>query len=402
MSPSASSTAGDLSSSAPDPPARPGPNLRLDREPEVFLDLARLISPGSQSNENAADTDTNASPIQTNFSRTGEGGRANFVGESWYANYVVSTSAAGHAELHRTVNKGPKQSITDVPASNIQTADPPRARQPPPSADLPPPHLIDRLLEAYFRRFHMFCPILDRKSFLEAVRNNTFSITLLKCVLFVASIHCDPEILHVMGYPTRLDAEDDLFAKACASFDADNEADRTTIVLSAYLLHYWFGKPTSYRDSLWWLANSIRSAQCMGYHRSTKHSKMSLEYKTRFKRIWWCLYVRDRQVSFSTGTPMVINEFDHDVEDLAMDDLREETPQTARYMIAQVTLNKTASNMYFLHCAPTRLGSSPDFERLKETRKQIQGAFESWYADVIGTHQQASHHHLTLTLKVCY
>lgn len=260
---------------------------------------------------------------------------------------------------------------------------------------------MERLLEAYFSRFHAFCPILDRTSLLAAVRNNAVSITLLKCVVFVASIHCDAEILHVMGYATRLDAEDDLFGRACASFDADREADRTTIVLSSYLLHYWFGKPTSYRDSLWWLANSIRSAQCMGYHRSTKHSKMSPDDKTRFKLIWWCLYVRDRQVSFSTGTPMVINELDYDVEDLTMDDLARESPETARYVVAQAMLNKTASNLYFLHCAPTRLASSP--EGWKTAREQIQAALESWYADAMGAHDhRSSHHHLTLTLKVCY
>lgn len=51
--------------------------------------------------------------------------------------------------------------------------------------------------------------------------------------------------------------------------------------------------------------------------------------------------VRDRQTSLSTGTPMVINDLDHDVEELVMEDLPDESPQTAQYIISQMELNKT-------------------------------------------------------------
>lgn len=93
-----------------------------------------------------------------------------------------------------------------------------------------------------------------------------------------------------MGHSTRWDANNHLFTKASTSFDADRESDGTNRVLS-YLLHYWFGSPNTYRDSHWWLAAAIRSAQCMGYHRSTKNSKIPAKVKSRWKRIWWCLYV---------------------------------------------------------------------------------------------------------------
>jgi hypothetical protein len=62
--------------------------------------------------------------------------------------------------------------------------------------------------------------------------------------------------------------------------------------------------------------------------------------KARWKRVWWCLYVRDRQISLSTGSPMVINDADHDVEELVPEDLPDETPETVRYLIGQIGLNK--------------------------------------------------------------
>lgn len=221
--------------------------------------------------------------------------RANFVGESWYASYVLSTSAAGHAELHRSLGRRRSKGSSECP-SNLSSQTVGRNsnnifRRVPP-LDLPPQSLTERLLEAYFKRFHAYCPILDKRSFLSSLGDGTVSITLLRSVLYVASVHCESEILHLMGYSTRIDAGDDFFNKACSSFDSDVESDRTTMVLSSYLLHYHFGKPTSYRDTLWWLGNAIRSAQCMGYHRSTKHSKMSQKDKSQWKRIWWCLYVR--------------------------------------------------------------------------------------------------------------
>lgn len=219
-----------------------------------------------------------------------------FVGESWYASYVMRCYAPGHTSLHRPIvdcnQTVQKVSLDTQKQSSPKRSLPPRERTE--LLDLPPPALMDRLIKAYFDRFHAFCPILAKKSFLASLRDGSLSGTLLRSVLFVASLHCDLEILHLMGHSTRLDANHDLFNKASALFNEDRESDRTNMVLSSYLLHYWFGNPTSYRDSHWWLAAAIRSAQCMGYHRSTKNSQLPPEEKSRWKRIWWCLYVSQK------------------------------------------------------------------------------------------------------------
>ncbi|KAM0414486.1 hypothetical protein ACHAPD_007742 [Fusarium lateritium] len=126
----------------------------------------------------------------------------------------------------------------------------------------------------------------------------------------------------------------------------DRDSTRLDMILSSYLLHYWFGNPTAYRDCHWWIAAAIRSAQCTGYHRSTSNSQLCSEQRSRWKRIWWCLYpqltkqVRDRQIAISTGTPMVINDMDYDVEELVVEDLVDESAETAQYIVAQVKLNK--------------------------------------------------------------
>lgn len=214
---------------------------------------------------------------------------ASFFGESWYASYLLSTAATSYSELHQPVEENHEIAVQGV--SNMPDSHQSSLRSSSGEKDMPPRALRDRLIEAYFSRFHLHCPILDRSPFLQQVHDGNVSCTLLRCVLFVGSYHCNPEVFHLMGHSTRLEAGDNLFQKAKASFDADNTSDRITMLLSSFLLHYFWGQPTTFRDCLWWLSSAVRSAQCMGMHRSTKNSKMSEKSKAAWRRIWWCLYV---------------------------------------------------------------------------------------------------------------
>lgn len=287
----------------------------------------------------------------------------NIIGESWYASYVMRGYRPGHASVHRRLddNNAMVQSISEdmqkskdadhiSPGTSSRPQESPAVSTPGGASvtrgadglhnDLPAPELIDRLIAAYFSRFHVFCPIVIRSSFLASVANGTVSLTLLCSVLVVASLHCEIETIHLLGYNSRYKANADLSARAVAAFDADKTSDRTSMFLSSFLLHYWFGSPSAYRDLHWWFAASVRSAQTMGYHLSTKHTQMAPAEKARWKRVWWCLYVRDRQISLSTGSPMVINDADHNVEELVPEDLSDEPLETVRYLIGQIGLNK--------------------------------------------------------------
>lgn len=119
--------------------------------------------------------------------------------------------------------------------------------------DLPPKHLTQRLIDSFLTRFHVYFLILDKNSFISSVEDGSVSATLLRSVLFVSAIQCDPEVYHLLGYSTRNDAGDELFASARNSFDSDSTSDRTAMLQSCFLLHYWWGQPTAFKDSLWWL-----------------------------------------------------------------------------------------------------------------------------------------------------
>lgn len=352
--------------------------------------------------------------------------RPAFVGESWFASYLANTATTGHMDLHQPVevtenteNRTRSVSPQVGNPTEMNTAQPSNCSPMALTRDLPPDSL-QRLIESYFSRFHVYFPILDKSSFLSSVEDGTVSATLLRSVLFVGSTQCDPAIYHLLGFSTRNDTGDELFALAKKSFDSDNTSDRTAMLQSAFLLHYWWGQPTAFKDSLWWLATAIRSAQCMGMHRSTRGSKISRKTQILWRRIWWCLYVstlsprclrsrglrnikiRDRQLALIIGVPMVINELECNADDLTLDDFPDESLETANYVINQIGLNKAASKMFFCHCTPLRVHLSADPGTRYLAQRDVQTTLEAWHDSLPKKSKRDRRHYLSLTLEMCY
>jgi hypothetical protein len=270
------------------------PSIHLNNEDESMgLTTGGSLTGGEQNGSSMQQSIDSTITRPSSDQHASPNAQPSVVGESWYASYVMRGYTPGHTSVHRPIGECNEtvQSVTRDTRRESVSSRPSLSRDKIGLSDLPSPGLLDRLIKVYFERFHAFCPILGREYFLSSLEDGTMSGTLLQSVLFVASLHCDPEVLHLMGYSTRWDANNALYNKASAAFDADRESGRTHMILSSYLLHYWFGSPAAYRDCHWWLAAAIRSAQCTGYHRSTKNSKMLPEERSRWKRIWWCLYV---------------------------------------------------------------------------------------------------------------
>lgn len=234
----------------------------------------------------------------TELRTRGKGGPL-LVGESWFASFLAQNAASGHIDTAQPVEttrddggSRARSSSAAVHCENRTNADAcaPVLALP---HDLPPKNLMQRLIEVFFTRFHVYSPILQKSSFISSVEDGSVSITLLRSVLFVGSTQCEPEIYHLLGFSTRNDAGDEFFGLAKASFDADSTSDRTNMLQSCFLLHYWWGQPTAFKDSLWWFAVAVRSAQCMGMHKTTRNSSLSADVQILWRRIWWCLYVSD-------------------------------------------------------------------------------------------------------------
>ncbi|OAP60418.1 hypothetical protein AYL99_05420 [Fonsecaea erecta] len=328
------------------------------KTPEYTIDLEQLCRDGDKdvtgTNQNT-NLDSGRPPRQ---SAASAGGRETSLNtdshtqaecnhpwaESWYLSYVLHTTNNDHPSVHRSLTANSPESCSfDRHQSKARAATLLGSTQ-----SLPAPQLVDAMIKEFFTNFQVFCPLLEEEQIRSDLRKGSLSTTLLRCILFVASIHCEMTLLRDLGYNDRIEAEGSLFENAKAAFDSDVESDSLTLLYCSYLLHYWSGRPRTFKDSLWWLAGAIRCAQSLGMHRTLERAKVSPLQRRLWRKIWWLLYIRDRQISISLGKPFLINDNDCDVEPLQGDELPDRLSESRAYIQEQMKLSIAASSVFTL------------------------------------------------------
>ncbi|KAH8816985.1 fungal-specific transcription factor domain-containing protein [Xylogone sp. PMI_703] len=244
------------------------------------------------------------------------------------------------------------------------------------------PSLQSLLVNAYFDRFQSFCPIIDRASFLDQLRQGTVSRLLLRCVLFIGSVHCHMKTIYRMGFDTRREALKEMFRQAQLDFDSGYEKDVLTLLQCSFLLHYWWGQTLTFKDPTWWLAGAINAAKAMRLNRKSENGSSDESSRYLRRRIWWLLYVRDVQVSVSLGRPMSINDHDCDVEELTEDDFPHEPNDTALYVISQARLSLAASQILSAYFSPSSQHLISDPVGRQAAFGVIQSVISRWSSDV--------------------
>ena len=195
----------------------------------------------------------------------------------------------------------------------------------------------EEVLTAYFKWFHPCFPILDRPSFHHDFVSKTVSPLLLQAMLFVGVTYCEVSLLHRLGFADLQDARSTYYNNAKDIYDADYEEDRIVIIQALFLMSYWREGPQLEKDTRHWLSAAISLAQKLGIHRARSTNPDQAKRRLR-KRIWWTLYVRDRQSSTAVGMPWFIQDRDCDIEELAVVDFEEDTMRECpRYLAPQAT-----------------------------------------------------------------
>lgn len=99
------------------------------------------------------------------------------------------------------------------------------------------------------------------------------------------------------------------------------EQEKITVIQSALLLGFWFGISYDRMDGWHWTGMAISLAQTMGLHRNPSGASVPEFQHLSWKRLWWCLFYRDRWTSLGMGRPLRINMGDCDVRPLISTDL---------------------------------------------------------------------------------
>lgn len=247
-------------------------------------------------------------------------------------------------------------------------------------------------LQAYFTWFHPSFPILDRAEVTRRLAAMDMSRLLLQAMLFIGATYCDDDTIVAMGFHDRLEAKRILYHRARLLFHADWEKDEVILIQSIFLMSFWRGGPANVRDVRYWLGVVITLSESYGLHRSAKNTHM-----TRMRRrIWWSIYVRERQVAAALGLPSRIRDEDCDIEPLSATDLESEAvcannplfgscqPEHMTYTIKMVEIARLLGRVIDLHFAPGKGKSSADNVR------NLDGALEAWKDSLPGSMKYAT------------
>lgn len=214
---------------------------------------------------------------------------------------------------------------------------------------LPGVELATDLIELYFEHVHPLMPVINREEFMRKFKdpNDSPSLMLLQAVLLCGSrVLSNPLLFDSNGL--RELASLTLFRRARALYETNYESDPTSIVQSAILIgFYWDGPEDVTRNSFYWTRVGVSLAQGFGFHRDISNTDvLSATEKKIWRRIWWCLFEKDRNVSIAFGRPTSIDLADCDVPMLTFDDFDENDPEQG--IVSPYPVNKVHA-LYFIN-----------------------------------------------------
>ncbi|KAL2868937.1 fungal specific transcription factor domain-containing protein [Aspergillus lucknowensis] len=181
---------------------------------------------------------------------------------------------------------------------------------------LPDETLQNELLKTFVLHVHPYLPVLDLPKFLETIANSNghtrVSLLLYYAVMFSSIAFVDPKHIHHAGYTSRRAARQEFFRKARVLYDLDIETDRIVLIQSLLLMTYWHETPDDPKDFRHWLEIALSLAAMAPFPDGSEWPGARLS-QGLWKRIWWCMYTRDRLVALNLRRATVISDVDFTV-----------------------------------------------------------------------------------------
>ncbi|OWT43551.1 acyl-CoA dehydrogenase [Pochonia chlamydosporia 170] len=315
-----------------------------------------------------------------------------FFGESNFLTLVPGNEAAALGGTGNTPNQKPRLTfpIPGSPGSQSQvegagiSASTMRYLRDEGALTLPDLQTCLPALQAYFTWFHPSFPILDRAEVTRRLAAMDISRFLLQAVLFIGATYCDDATILDMGFTDRSEAKRVLYTRARLLFHADWEKDEMILIQSIFLMSFWRGGPADVRDVRYWLGVVITLSESYGLHRSPRSISKGTHMNRMRRRIWWSIYVRERQVAAALGLPSRIRDEDCDIEPLSATDLESEAlsannqlfgscqPEHITYTIKMVEIARLLGRVIDLHFAPGKRASTAG------DVQDLDNALEAW------------------------
>lgn len=246
----------------------------------------------------------------------------------------------------------------------------------------PPAEVRGELLEAYFKWFHPHFAILDEQDFWNSYYSFEFSALLLQAMMFIGVIHCEESTLNSLGWGNRHRAKWFFYIRAKDIYDATVEANKITVIQALFLMSFWRAGALLEKDARHWLGTAISLSETRALHRSGGDSEEKL---TRLKRrLWWAIYVRERQCAAALGLPCRIRDKDCDIESLSLVDFtcafKSSTPSDDRNCYTTYAISMVQLAVFLGRVVDA--GYLPNRTLIPEDRSRIRDDLYKWRKDL--------------------
>ncbi|EQB51989.1 hypothetical protein CGLO_08415 [Colletotrichum gloeosporioides Cg-14] len=239
----------------------------------------------------------------------------------------------------------------------------------------PPKPAVEALLRAYFKWFHPCFPIVDEQDVWQHHELETLSPLLLQAMLFIAVIHCEEDDLPALGLGSRHMAKYVFYNRAKDIYDVDFEPKKFTVTQALFLLSFWRAGALLEKDARHWLGAAISLAQTKALHRSAPTKSPDSTTEKLRRRLWWSIYIRERQCAAALGLPNRIRDEDCDIEPLSEPDFEHafslslpapKAQEYTAYVMGMAQLSRVLGKI--VHCGylPSKSLSTNDRSQMKD------------------------------------
>ncbi|KAK1700651.1 cutinase transcription factor 1 alpha [Colletotrichum godetiae] len=239
----------------------------------------------------------------------------------------------------------------------------------------PPASAVETLLKAYFQWFHPCFPVVDEINVWASFKDGTLSPLLLHAILFIAVIHCEEDALPAIGLGGRHVAKWVFYNRAKDIYDVEFESKKFTVTQALFLMSFWRAGLLLEKDARHWLGAAISLAQTKALHRSSRSATTEKKTERLSRRLWWAIYIRERQCAAALGLPNRIRDEDCDIEPLGKLDFERafdsslpnpKIQEYSSYFIGTAQLSRVLGRIVHSGYLPSKSLSPTDRSQIRE------------------------------------
>lgn len=154
-------------------------------------------------------------------------------------------------------------------------------------------------------------------------------------------------------------------------YDITYESNKITVIQSVFLMSFWRAGALLEKDARHYLGVALNLAQTKALHRVGEGGDDKISKLKR--RLWWAIYVRERQCGAALGLPNRIRDEDCDVAPLAPSDFavafassESEARRSTAYIIAMTQLAVFLGKIIDAGYLPNRTLTNNEREKLRD------------------------------------